>query len=117
MVKCYSVLYSIVEESNTLFTDKRPSFEALNWISGVCEMIDTVAKAYDGVYYDVSVNSETLEITISLECGCVTVDGFEKPNLLYEAIAASKSVTFSHGKKEDNIVISFLFDGVWEDIG
>ena len=44
MVKCYSVLYSIVEESNTLFTDKWPSFEALNWISGVCEMIDTVAK-------------------------------------------------------------------------
>ena len=117
MVKCNNVLYSIVEESNTLFTDKRPSFEALNWISGVCEMIDTVAKAYDGVCYNVSVNTETLEITISLECGCVTVDGFEKPNLLYEAIAASKSVTFSHGKDEDNIVISFLFDGVWENIG
>ena len=46
MVKCYSVLYSIVEDSTLLFTDKRPSFEALNWISGVCEMIDTVAKAY-----------------------------------------------------------------------
>lgn len=76
-------------------------------------MIDTVAKAYDGV----SVNAETLEITISLECGCVTVDGFERPTLLYEAVAASKSVIVFHGKDEDNIVISFLFDGVWEDIG
>lgn len=116
MVKCYSVLYSIVEESNTLFTDKKPSFEALNWIRGVCKMIDTVAKAYGGVCYNISVNTETLEITISLECGCVTVDGFEKPNLLYEAIAAAKSVIFSHGEG-DNIVISFLFDGVWEDAG
>ena len=117
MIKSYNVLLSIVKESNRLFTDKKPNFETFNWISGVCEMIDTVAKAYDGVCYDVSVNTKTLEITISLECGCVTVDGFEKPNLLYEAIAASKSVTFSHGEKEDNIVISFLFDGVWEDIG
>ena len=39
-------------------------------------MIDTVAKAYDGVYYDVSVNTETLKISISPECGLVTVDGF-----------------------------------------
>ena len=106
-----------IKESNTLFTDNISDFEAFNGSSSVCEMIDTVAKAYDGVCYDVSVYKKTLEITISLECGCVTVDGFEKPNLLYEAIAASKSVTFSHGEHEDNIVISFLFDGVWEDVG
>ncbi len=116
MTKCYSVLYGIIEETREEFTDKKPSFEALNWISGVCEMIDTVAQAYDGVYYHISVNMETLEISISLECGEVIVDGYEKQNLLYEAIAAAKTVTFSSGEGEDTIVITFLFDGVWEDI-
>ena len=91
MVKCYSVLYSIVEDSTLLFTDKRPSFEGLNWIRGVCEMIDTVAKAYDGVCYDVSVNTKTLEITISLECGCVTVDGFESPTFFTKQLQPQKA--------------------------
>ena len=65
-----------IKESYTLFTDNISDFEAFNGSSSVCEMIDTVAKAYDGVYYDVSVNTETLKISISPECGLVTVDGF-----------------------------------------
>ena len=116
MVKCFEILKNVSEEVYSKYKNKRENFEAVNWISNVCNMIDTIASAYDGIAYDISVNPNTFDITIALECEEIIVDGFETPNNIYDVMEASKKVVMYHGNGEDLVTIEFIFDGIWEDI-
>lgn len=116
MTKCFEVLKDVSREVCSTYKNKREAFEAVNWISNICNMIDTISYAYGGIAYDVSFNPDTFDITIALECEEVVVDGFEEPNNIYDVIESSKKFTVYHGSGNDLLVVEFVFDGIWEDV-
>ena len=114
MIKCFSILNGLVKTAEKSL-GKVANKEAVHWMHGVCDMIDTIANAYDGTEYEISIDDETFDINISLVCGEITVDGYEEPNHFYEVAEASKKM-YIKCESEDTLVVTFQFDSVLEDV-
>lgn len=116
MTRCFDKLEEIIVDVERDFPNKKASKESVDKIKNVCEMIDTIADAYKGVRYRYKIDPCTLEIILGIECGEIIVDGFEPPNKFYCVSEMAKKIFFEHGRTDDYVVVTFVFDGVWEDI-
>ena len=110
-VKCYDVAEMVTEEATKQFGSLlKVDEEKRQELKECCRMIDTIAERFDGVSYEVEVDDETTDITVSLVCGefeiDTTSDGF------YELLSKAKKVGFRSYEKE-HLQIDFMFGGIW----
>ena len=73
-------------------------------------MIDMLAKKFDGISYEVEVNEDTADITVSLVCSEFEVSAASDD--FYGLICKAKKVRFKSYEKEQ-LQIDFMFSGIW----
>ena len=109
--KCYDVAEMVIDEATSQFgsllmVDKEKQEELIE----CCGMIDVLAEKFGGISYEVEVNDETTDITISLVCNefevGTTSDDF------YGLMRKAKKVGFKSYENEQ-IQIDFIFSGIW----
>lgn len=88
-VKCYDVVKMVTEEATKQFgVLLKVDEEKLHKLKSCCEMIDDLSKKFDGISYEVEVNDETTDITISLVFGEFETD--KTTSSFYDLIKMAK---------------------------
>lgn len=110
-VKCYDVAEMVTEEATKQFGSLlKVDEERQQDLRECCEMVDVIAEKFGGISYEVEVNDETTDITVSLVCGEFEVDTTSDD--FYGLIRKAKKVGFKSYKKE-NLRLDFTFNGIW----
>ena len=111
IVNCYDVVEMVTEEATTQFGVLLKVDEAkLHKLKSCCEMIDDLSKKFNGISYEVEVNDDTTDITISLVCGEFAID--KTTSSFYNLIKMVKKINFKP-YEEEQIQIDFTFGGIW----
>lgn len=110
-VKCYDVAEMVVDEATSQFgsllmVDEEKQKELIE----CCGMIDVLAEKFGGISYEVEVNDETTDITISLVCNEFEVD--TTSDYFYELMRKTQKVGFK-SYEDEQIQIDFIFSGIW----
>lgn len=115
-VKCYDVVKMVTDEATKRFgTRYYVSDESERNLESKCKMIDNIAKRFDGESYEVNIDEETTDITISLICDEFEVEKSEEE--FYELIEQAKQVLIKPcDPNSTQIQLDFVFDGIWESI-
>lgn len=112
MVKCYEASIDLIEEAGKIFKDRTIDREKLDSFKVLCGYIDMVASEFNGITYDISVDEDTTDICVVLECEEITLEKRNAP--LYDAMLRCKAVGFLCGENGyNNVKVRFITDGVW----
>lgn len=110
-VKCFDIVEMVTDEATKQFGSLvQVNYEVKENLRHCCEMIDSFSQQFGGVSYEVDIDDNTMDITISVVC-----EEFEttlmssKFSLLAEN---SKKISFLTAE-EDLIKVQFVFDGIW----
>lgn len=110
-VKCFDVVMMVAEEATKQFgsllcvdEDKERLLESY------CEILDSIAKRFNGVSFDVEVDDETTDITVSLVCDEFEID--EHSDEFYSLVSKTKKINIK-ACDSDKIQIDFTFGGIW----
>lgn len=110
-VKCFDVVEMVTDEATEQFGSLlRVDVERRYRLKNYCEMVDSIAEQFGGASYEVKVDDETTDITISLVC-----DEFETDTMsssFYKLARETKKMGFK-ACGEEQIQIDFTFDGIW----
>lgn len=110
-IKCFDVVEMVTDEATKqfgrLFTE---SNEGKQWLKEYCKKVDTIAEQFNGVSYEVDVDDETMDITISLVCGEFETD--KTSTAFHEVMQGAKKVAFKSGDSGE-IQIDFILSGIW----
>lgn len=111
-VKCYDAVEMVTDEATkqfgSLFKVNAGQEAALKTLCGV---IDSMAENFGGISYEVEVNDETMEITISLVCNEFETD--KEVSEFHKVSACANKVVFKAADSE-HLQIDFVFGGIWE---
>lgn len=111
-VNCYDVVSVVVEEASERFSPLwKLNKEKESILKEYCSAIDILSDEFEGESYDVEVDEITMEITIGLECGEITIK--TPDHELYELITRSVSCSFTTSE-DDNLLVKFVFPSVWD---
>lgn len=109
---CFKETKSLIDETTSrLGYQWSIDSERLRALKEYCDMIESVADLYDGVAYEIEINENTTDITVSLVCEAFETD--QHSSKFYEVVKHAKQVEFSAYDTEISVKISFTFDGVW----
>lgn len=113
LVKCFDVVTMLTDEvKEHLGNPVIENVDKKNELQKSCEMIDVVAQQFGGFSYDVEVNEQTMEISISFVCEeFETSVGSEFCDLLGRAKKERFRVS-----GEDRIELTFVFNGIWNHV-
>ena len=110
-VKCFDVVESVVEVANErfapIFTLDEHKYDVLK---NYCEAIDDLSDEFDGEYFEVDIDEDTMEVKISLECLDITIESRE--HVICEL--AKRSVRMSFSTSGENVRVSFVFPSIWK---
>lgn len=111
-VKCYDVTEMVVEEATKQFGSLfKVDTKKESVLKDLCEMIDSMAEKFGGISYEVEVDDETTEITISLVCNEFETD--KEISEFHKVSACANKVVFKAADSE-HLQIDFVFGGIWE---
>lgn len=110
-VNCFDVASMVIDEATKQFgllwkvdTDRLEVFK------NNCDLIDELSDGSHGVSYDVDINEETMDISITLECEDLIADS--KDHVIYRLMNETKSINmFAH---DGNLCIKFKFGSIWD---
>ena len=110
-VKCFDVVESVVEVANErfapIFTLDEHKYDVLK---NYCEAIDDLSDEFDGEYFEVDVDEDTMEVKISLECPDMTIES--RDHVFWEL--AKRSVRMSFSTSGESLRVSFVFPSIWK---
>ena len=111
-VKCFDVVESVVEVANErfapIFTLDEQKYDVLK---NYCEAIDDLSDEFDGEYFEVDVDEDTMEVKISLECPDMTIGS--RDHVFWEL--AKRVVKVSFSASGENVRASFVFPSIWKN--
>lgn len=111
-VKCFDVVKMVTDEATEQFAPIWNLNKAKeDVLKQYCSVIDKLAIDFDGNSFDVEVDEVTMAISITLECGDITIT--EKNDPFYELIKRTISVGFSVSDNE-MLNVKFVFPSVWD---
>lgn len=109
--KCYDVAEMVVDEATSQFGSLlKVDGERQHELKECCGMVDVLAEKFGGISYEVEVDDETTDITVSLVCGEFEVDTTSDD--FYGLMRKAKRVGFKSYEKE-HLQIDFIFGGIW----
>lgn len=113
-VRCYDVTKMVIDEATKRFGAYYNVNEAsASSLMSCCELIDRLARRFNGISYEVDVDEETTDITIALTCDEFEV-GSPKDDF-YKIVAQAKQVNIKPCSPDSSQVqLDFVFDGIWE---
>lgn len=113
--ECFKVALPVIQEGSKIFSSQVINGRKLDDFRECCEAIDELSDEFDNESIEVEVDTETGEISVSLECIDLAVDIPQKePNehILYDLV--EKTVKFGFFATEDGTVIAkFVFPSLW----
>lgn len=111
-IKCFDVVEMVTDEATDQFGSLvQVNEEAKNNLRHCCNMIDDFAQQFGGISYEVDVDDNTTDITVSVVC-----EEFETTIIsskFYLLVQSVKRMSFST-PEEDLIKVQFVFDGIWD---
>lgn len=110
-LKCFDVAKMVIDEATSQFGVLwRVNDDKLRKFNSNCELIDELSDESHGVSYDVDINDETMDISVTLECEDLIADS--KDHVIYRLMNGTKSINmFAH---EGNLCIKFKFGSIWD---
>lgn len=109
--KCFDVVTMVTDEATaqfgSLLCEEQSKKETLKVY---CDMIDSLAERFDGVSFEVEMDDDTTDITVSLVCGEFEIDDCSDD--FYKLVEAAKKVSF-RAADDDTIQVDFKFGGIW----
>ena len=113
-VKCFDVVSMVVEEATERFSPLwKVSNERYNILRQYCEVLDSLAKEFDGESFDVEVDEIKMTVSISMECHDMVIES--KDHNYCKLAERALSVGFS--ASEDGLLcVKFVFQSVWERV-
>ena len=113
--ECFETALPVIRDGSKIFSSYVIDGRRLNKFQEYCEAIDELSDEFGNESIEVEVDTETGEISVSLECIDLTVDIPQKePNehILYDLV--EKTVKFGFFATEDGTVIAkFVFPSLW----
>lgn len=113
LVKCFDVVSMVTDEAGSQFgrlweVDKEKELA----LKKCCEIIDTLAEEFGGISYEVEVDDITMDITVSLVCNEIVVEGAEHG--LYSSMQCAKRFAVKRATEgEETIQLDYVFPGIW----
>lgn len=112
-IKCYDTLLMVIEEANDQFgLAWKVNKEKERIMKKNCDQIDDISSEFGGVSYEVDINDETMDITVSLVCTEMTLES--PKHKYYWLIQNTKSFGFTNIDNGELLKVTFVFDGIWE---
>lgn len=112
IIKCFDVATMVTDEATEQFGSLvREDREKKNFLKYCCSVIDDISERFNGVAFEVDVDDETTDITISLTCSEFELGVDDR---FYELLKSAKS--FGVKVSEDDaecIKLDFVFGGIW----
>lgn len=109
--KCFDVVTMVTDEATEQFGILlREEQGKKDSLKSYCDIIDTLAERFGGVSFEVEVDDETTNITVSLVCEEFEIDSCS--DKFYELVSAAKRIGFK-AADNDMVQINFEFEGIW----
>lgn len=110
-LKCFDVAKMVIDEATSQFGVLwRVSDNKLCKFNSNCDLIDELSDESHGVSYDVDINDETMDISVTLECEDLIADS--KDHVIYRLMNSTKSINmFAH---DGHLCIKFKFGSIWD---
>lgn len=109
---CFEISSMVIDEASNRF---HPSWEIsedrLDIFKGYCDVVDSLAREFDGVSVESEVDETTMKVVISLECDEVIVQS--RNHIFYELINRTVECGFSVSD-EGNLIVKFVFPSLWD---
>lgn len=111
-IKCFDVVTMVTDEATEQFGRLfREDTKRKELLESCCSIIDDIAEQFNGVAFEVDVDDTTMDITVTLTCGEIIIEGEAE---FYELLNHIKSFGVKASEDgEDLICIDFVFDGIW----
>lgn len=111
-VKCFDVVSMVTEEATRQFAPLwKENEECLDILKQYCKAIDSLAKEFDGISYDVSVDD--IEMTISIKLECQDFEVGSKSHVFCQLAERAVSLGFT-AADNGNLFVEFVFPSIWE---
>lgn len=112
-VRCYDVVSMVTDEADKQFGAMwKINRDKQSLLEDCCDMIDELAQEFGGVSYDVDVDDITMDISVQLVCGDITIKSEE--HKLYRLVQHTKSFGFSAAEDNESMCVTFVFAGIWD---
>lgn len=113
-IKCFDVVSMVIDEATAQFAPVwTANRENKKILEQYCEAIDELAKEFQGISYEVNVDTIKMTIGIKMECGDIILNS--KTNTYYKL--AQRAISFGFSQSEDgNLVAEFVFPSIWEKV-
>lgn len=110
---CYDSVMEIVNEGTKEFAAiYTPNEEKVKALGDICEAVDSFVGEIDCNFVDVSVDSNSKQLTIDIGCDDIVLHG-GRNSQFFTLIQMVNSFSFSKTKK-GGLCIALNVDGVWE---
>lgn len=111
-VKCFDVVSMVVEEATERFSPSwRVNQKSYDILRQYCEVLDFLAKEFDGESFDVEVDEIKMTVAISMECHDMVI---ESQDHKYFSLA-KRALSFGFSVSENGLLcMKFVFPSVWE---
>lgn len=112
-VKCYDVVKMVADEATERFGSIwYVSDEDVSILKARCKVIDSLARRFNGVSYEVNVDEDNMDIIISLVCDMFEI--VDKNDEFFTMIGQTKTFSIEPCDKDSiQIKLNFVFDGIW----
>ena len=110
-IKCYDIAEMVLDEAAERFAPQFTEDEEKKRIfRQYCDTLDQLAAEYGGQSFEIEVNETSMAISVTMECGEITI--YEKTGRFYQLAERANSVTIRHGEG-DSVAIKFVFPPIW----
>ena len=113
-ITCFDFVSSAAEETAKHFpVPLKIDSEKCGSLKECCRDIDSLAREFGGFSYRAAVDTDTLAVTVGLECMEISLDG--GINVLSGLIKRALSLEVSISDR-GNLLLRFVFPGIWEPL-
>lgn len=111
LINCFDVVSMVVEEATSQFAPLwKLDNENFKILKQYCSVIDSLAKDFNGISFDVSVDDIAMTITIILECEEMLIES--ATHKFFSLASRAKTLGFSTSD-DGNLNVKFVFPSVW----
>lgn len=109
-IHCFDTVREIIDEASKRFVLYQVDVEKRHMLQAYCVAVDKLVDVVDGDAIQVSVNENSMEISIQVECDSMEVE--HQTHIYYSLAKRSMPFTFE-ATKEGKLLIGFTFPSVW----
>lgn len=110
--KCSDVLKDVVNEACKRNGKIKIDLRGFDKAAALCDMVEKVARQFEGISYGARVDEETYETYVYVECKDLISEDMKDPFI--KALSLSSCVEFKRSKSRESFDIVFGCDRVFE---